>query len=111
LGQPIALTTINPSKLNVEPIRADSVIFLRSRELILHTEFQTEPRSEIPFPMADYYLRLRRKFPNCEIRQVVVYLKSTSSDLARQTRYQTDAMTHEFPVVRLWEVSRSPSVP
>jgi predicted transposase/invertase (TIGR01784 family) len=103
LGQPISLSTINPSELNVEPIRADSVMFLRSRQLILHIEFQTETSSEIPFRMADYYLRLCRKFPNCEIRQVVVYLKSTSSDLARQTRYQTDAMTHEFRVIRLWE--------
>jgi predicted transposase YdaD len=43
LGQTITLTAINPTELNVEPIRADSVLFLRSAELILHIEFQTFP--------------------------------------------------------------------
>lgn len=103
LGEAIALTTINPTELNVEPIRADSVMLLQSRGIILHTEFQTVGNETIPFRMADYYLRLRRKFPEKNIQQVVIYLKRTSSDLVRQERYVTRAMTHQFRVIRLWE--------
>ncbi len=93
LGESMTLTTINPTELNVEPIRADSVMLLQSTDVILHTEF----------PMADYYLRLKRKFPEQTIQQVVIYLKRTSSDLVRQTSYQTPVMTHQFRVIRLWE--------
>lgn len=103
LGEAIALTTINPTELNVEPIRADSVMLLQSRGVILHTEFQTVGDETMPFRMADYYLRLRRKFPARDIQQVVIYLKRTSSDLVRQNRYVTPAMTHQFRVIRLWE--------
>ncbi|WP_373543234.1 Rpn family recombination-promoting nuclease/putative transposase [Chamaesiphon sp.] len=103
LGEPIALTTINPTELNVEPIRADSVMLLKSRDVILHTEFQTVADETMPFRMADYYLRLRRKFPERDIQQVVIYLKPTGSDLVRQTKYETPVMTHQFRVIRLWE--------
>ena len=103
LGDAIALTTINPTELNVEPIRADWVMLLQSSQVILHTEFQTVSDETMPFRMADYYLRLKRKFPERDIQQVVIYLKPTSSDLVRQTSYQTPAMTHQFRVIRLWE--------
>ena len=63
LGEAITLTKIEPSELSVEPIRADSVIFLESAELILHIEFQTDPNKNIPFRMTDYRLRQYRKFP------------------------------------------------
>ncbi len=103
LGESISLTTINPTELNVEPIRADSVMLLQSNAVILHTEFQTVGDETMPFRMADYYLRLRRKFPERDIQQVVIYLKQTGSDLVRRDRYQTPVMTHEFRVIRLWE--------
>lgn len=103
LGESIPLTTINPTELNVEPVRADAVMLLQSSNVILHTEFQTAPDSTMPFRMADYYLRLRRKFPERAIQQVVIYLKRTSSDVVRQTRYITPVMTHQFRVIRLWE--------
>ncbi len=103
LGESITLTTINPTELNVEPIRAASVMLLRSSQVILHTEFQTVSDETMPFRMADYYLRLKRKFPQQNIQQVVIYLKPTSSDLVRQTSYQTPVMTHQFRVIRLWE--------
>jgi predicted transposase/invertase (TIGR01784 family) len=64
LGEAITLTKLEPSELSVEPIRADSVIFLESTKIILHIEFQTEPNKNIPFRMADYRLRLYRKFPD-----------------------------------------------
>jgi predicted transposase/invertase (TIGR01784 family) len=103
LGEPVNFTTINPTELNVEPIRADSVMLLQSSEIVLHTEFQTVGDETMPFRMADYYLRLRRKFPSRDIQQIVIYLKPTGSNLVRQTRYQTPVMTHEFRVIRLWE--------
>ena len=103
LGESMTLTTINPTELNVEPIRADSVMLLQSSEVILHTEFQTVSDETMPFPMADYYLRLKRKFPERDIQQIVIYLKPTTSNLVRQTSYQTPMMTHQFRVIRLWE--------
>jgi predicted transposase/invertase (TIGR01784 family) len=78
-------------------------MLLQSRDVILHTEFQTLADETIPFRMADYYLRLRRKFPDRDIQQVVIYLKPTGSDLVRQTRYETPVMIHQFRVIRLWE--------
>jgi predicted transposase/invertase (TIGR01784 family) len=103
LGDAISLTTINPTELNVEPIRADSVMLLQSSTVILHTEFQTASDSTMPFRMADYYLRLKRKFPEQTIQQVVIYLKKTNSNLVRQERYITPVMTHQFRTIRLWE--------
>ena len=103
LGESISLTTINPTELNVEPIRADSVMLLQSSTVILHTEFQTASDETMPFRMADYYLRLKRKFPEQTIQQVVIYLKKTNSNLVRQNRYVTPAMTHQFRIIRLWE--------
>ena len=58
LGKPITLTKIEQSELAVEPIRADSVIFLESAEIILHIEFQTEPNQNIPFRMTDYIVNI-----------------------------------------------------
>lgn len=103
LGRKIPLTTLNPTELNVEPIRADSVVLLSSAEMILHTEFQTEPDKDMPLRMADYYIRLRRRFPATEIEQVVVYLHSTGSELVKQSAYVTPKMNHQFRVIRLWE--------
>ncbi len=80
IGKSISLTQLKPKELSLEPIRADSIIFLQSDELILHLEFQTEPDAKIPFRMADYRLRLYRKFPNKEVHQVVIYLRKTDSD-------------------------------
>jgi predicted transposase/invertase (TIGR01784 family) len=103
LGKPIPLTQLKPSELSLEPIRADSVIFLQSSAIILHIEFQTEPVEEIPFRMADYRLRLHRKFPEKEIQQFVIYLTRSDSPLVFQTSFEVGKLTHEFNVIRLWE--------
>ncbi|WP_242541254.1 hypothetical protein [Phormidium pseudopriestleyi] len=58
MGKPIELTILSPKELSVEPIRADSLILLQSEDSVLHIEFQTNPEVEIPFPMADYRLRV-----------------------------------------------------
>ncbi|GBO53690.1 hypothetical protein APA_1638 [Pseudanabaena sp. lw0831] len=103
LGEAITLTKLEASELSVEPIRADSVIFLESTEIILHIEFQTEPNKNIPFRMADYRLRLYRKFPDKQIHQVVIYLTPSQSPLVHETKFNIGTLNHEFNVIRLWE--------
>jgi predicted transposase/invertase (TIGR01784 family) len=103
LGEAITLTKIEPSELSVEPIRADSVIFLESTELILHIEFQTDPNKNIPFRMTDYRLRQYRKFPNKQVYQVVIYLTRSQSPLVHETTFNIGKLNHEFNVIRLWE--------
>lgn len=103
LGQPLRLTKLEPSELSVEPIRADSVIFLKSDQLILHLEFQTSPEADLPFRMADYRLRLYRRYPTLSVRQIIVYLRPSNSALVTQDRFEIDNLTASFDIIRLWE--------
>ena len=103
LGEAIALTTLKPSELSVEPIRADSVIFLQSSKIILHIEFQTEANKNIPFRMADYRLRLYRQFADTEIYQVVIYLTPSQSPFVYENTFNAGELNHKFNVIRLWE--------
>lgn len=107
LGRPIALTRLEPTELSLEPIRADSIILLQSPELILHCEFQLDPKPNLPFRMTDYHLRGYRKFPSKQMIQVVIYLRETNSDLVYQNTFQTAKLRHEFEVIRIWEVPSS----
>lgn len=83
------------------------MILLQSSEVVLHLEFQTQPDEAIPFRMADYRLRVHRRYPSKDMRQVVIYLKSTGSELVRQNIFTISGMHHEFEVIRLWEQSYS----
>jgi predicted transposase/invertase (TIGR01784 family) len=103
LGKSVALTEIQPSELSLDPIRADAMILLQSEESILHIEFQTLPKEEIPFRMLDYRVRGQRRYKGKPMRQVVIYLKPTTSELAYQTSYVLERTHHEFDVMRLWE--------
>ncbi|BDM83306.1 Rpn family recombination-promoting nuclease/putative transposase [Acaryochloris marina] len=103
LGEPIPLTELSPSELSLEPIRADALILLASEEYILHVEFQTEPDSDMPYRMADYRLRVYRRFPQKQMKQVVIYLTPSSSDYVYQTAFEIPGTRHEFEVIRLWE--------
>lgn len=103
IGEPIALTELSPSELSLEPIRADALILLQSTEVILHCEFQTDPDATMPFRMADYALRVFRRFPQKRLVQVVVYLRPTESEMVKQTTFIANRLRHEFEVVRLWE--------
>ena len=103
LGEPITLTQLSPSELSLEPIRADALILLQSDDLVLHLEFQTEPKANIPFRMSDYRLRGYRKFPHKRMRQIVIYLKPSDSDLVYQTEFVLENSLHRFEVIRLWE--------
>ncbi len=108
LGEPIALTQLSPSELSLEPIRADALILLTSEEYILHLEFQTEPDPNMPYRMADYRLRVYRRFPKKQMKQVVIYLTPSSSDLVYQTAFEIPGTHHEFEVIRLWEQPTQP---
>jgi len=103
IGEPIALTELSPSELSLEPIRADALILLQSTEVILHCEFQTHPDATMPFRMADYALRVFRRFPQKRLVQVVIYLRPTDSDLVQQTTFTANRLHHDFEVMRLWE--------
>ncbi|MBG1264653.1 Rpn family recombination-promoting nuclease/putative transposase [Nostoc commune] len=103
LGEPITLTELSPSELSLEPIRADALILLQSDEVVLHIEFQTVPKADIPFRMSDYRLRVYRKFPQKRMRQVVIYLKPSDSELVYQTEFVLENSLHRFEVIRLWE--------
>jgi len=103
LGKPITLTKLEPSELSLENIRADSVIFLQSSEIILHIEFQTLPDRMIPFRMLDYRVRFYKKFPDKDVYQVVIYLKPSVSPLVHQTTFILSSTSHKFNAIRLWE--------
>jgi predicted transposase/invertase (TIGR01784 family) len=103
LGKSVTLTELQPSELSLDPIRADALILLQSDDDVLHIEFQTIPRNSIPFRMLNYRVRAYRKYPNKNMRQVVIYLKQTGSELVHQTSFTMERTRHEFEVVRLWE--------
>ena len=103
VGKPVTLTKLNPRELSLEPIRSDSLILLQSDRLILHAEFQTQPDKAIPFRMTDYRLRGYRFDPEKEMKQVVIYLKKTASELVSQNTFQLGKLSHSFEIIRLWE--------
>jgi predicted transposase/invertase (TIGR01784 family) len=103
LGSPVSLTVLDPTELQVEPIRADSLIFLQSEELVLHTEFQTDTDPDIPFRMLDYRVRVYRRHPRKRMRQVVIYLRRSNSPLVRENSFRLEDTFHSFQVIRLWE--------
>lgn len=97
MGKP----TVEPSELSLEPIRADSVALRQSSQRVFHGEFQTKPEPDIPFRMADYFLRIYRRFPDKQIDQVVVYLRRSNLPLVQQTVFAKGGMTHRFTVIRI----------
>ena len=103
LGTPVTMTRLSPSELSLEPIRADALILLNSDDFVLHLEFQTEPDPTMGFRMADYRLRVFRRFPTKQMRQVVIYLTRSKSELVYQNVFEIPGTRHEFEVIRLWE--------
>ncbi len=97
------LRPYSPTELSNEPIRADSLILLQSDELVLHSEFQTDTDEDMPFRMLDYRVRVYRRFPNKRMRQIVIYLRKTGSELVNENNFRLEKTYHEFDVIRLWE--------
>ncbi|ARI82541.1 Rpn family recombination-promoting nuclease/putative transposase [Microcystis sp. LEGE 00066] len=104
LGEPLSFTQLSPSELSLEPIRADALILLESGQIILHLEFQTDPDPKMSFRMLDYRTRVYRRFPKKTMRQVVIYLKETSSPLVQENAFILPNTRHEYEVLRLWEI-------
>lgn len=96
------------TELSIEPIRADSVTFLRTANQILHIEFQTLTQSNpaIPLRMLDYYVRLKRQY-KCPIVQVVIFLQETDDEIAFTEKYVEDTTIHRYRVIRMWEQDAS----
>ncbi|MEB3218962.1 MAG: DUF4351 domain-containing protein [Nostocales cyanobacterium 94392] len=92
------------TELSIEPIRADSVIFLQTENRILHLEFQTLTTStpSIPFRMLDYSVRLIRQY-GVPVTQVVIFLQETSDEIAFAEEYVNETTTHRYRAVRMWE--------
>ena len=97
------------TELSVEPIRADSLTLLQTGNKILHLEFQTLSASNppLPFRMLDYWVRLKRLYW-CHIEQVVIFLKSTTSETAFTDQFEDTNTRHRYRVIRLWEQDPAP---
>ena len=97
------------TELNQEPIRADSVTFLQTANQILHLEFQTLPASTPPLPlrMLDYWVRLYRQY-NCDIEQIVIFLKPTNSEAVFVDQFTARNTTHRYRIIRIWEQDPEP---
>jgi len=104
LAGEVSEVEILKTELNLEPIRADAVIFLKVGNKILHLEFQTTPKSKTPldFRMLDYYTRLKRQY-GCEIEQVVIFLQATTSEMVFNSQYVDTNTIHKYRVIRMWE--------
>jgi predicted transposase YdaD len=96
------------TELSIEPIRADSVIFIQTSSQILHIEFQTLTLSKpgIPFRMLDYSVRLKRQY-QCPVLQVVIFLQETDDEIARRQEYVDETTTHHYRSLRMWEQDAS----
>jgi predicted transposase YdaD len=96
------------TELSIEPIRADSVIFIQTSSQILHIEFQTLTLSKpgIPFRMLDYSVRLKRQY-KCPVLQVVIFLQETDDAIARMQEYVDETTTHRYRSLRMWEQDAS----
>lgn len=104
LGQPIESATVLRSELSIEPIRADSVTFLRFQGKILHLEFQVKLDSEPPLPLRflDYWVRLFRLY-RIPIVQVLVLLKPPADGTEIESAFVYGTTRHEYQVVKMWE--------
>ncbi len=101
LGAPVTVTLLDPTELSSEPIRADSLILLESDERILQMEFQTTPKPEVPFRMADYRLRIYRRSPDKRLLQFVIYLCPTQSPWVQQTQFVIDGLQNVMASVAI----------
>jgi predicted transposase/invertase (TIGR01784 family) len=101
--EPIDIKVLK-TELSIEPIRADSVVFLQTANRILHIEFQTLTQSKppIPFRMLDYAVRLQRQY-DCPIVQIVIFLQETDDEIASTEAYINETTIHRYRTVRMWE--------
>jgi predicted transposase YdaD len=92
------------AELSIEPIRADSVTFIKTNNRILHIEFQTRTLSKtfLPLRMLDYSIRLIRKY-KVNVTQVVIFLQETDDEMAFTQEYVNETTIHRYRALRMWE--------
>ena len=102
-GLKVSKVEVLKTELTREPIRADSVILLESGNQIFHVEFQTTAKSHLPLAlrMLDYYVALKRKFLDKEIRQVLVVLTDNGEEVP--DTYKSRQCLFKYGVVKVWE--------
>ncbi|AFY84694.1 DUF4351 domain-containing protein [Oscillatoria acuminata] len=94
------------TELTLEPVRADSVIFLRTNREILHLEFQIKVPTDRPMPlrMLNYWVRLYWQY-GLPVRQVIIWLQPTSNPAVFETEFVSENTRHRYEVIRIWEES------
>ncbi len=109
LGSEQLSVKVLEKELSIEPIRADSVTFLRLQRRILHLEFQIRLKSEPPLNlrMLDYWVRLYRLY-RVPITQVIVLLLPPAEGTIIETVFEVESTRHEYRVIRLWEEDPTP---
>jgi predicted transposase/invertase (TIGR01784 family) len=87
-------------------VRADSVIFLRTDEEVLHLEFQVKVPKDRPMPlrMLNYWVRLHWQY-GLPVRQVIIWLQPTSNPAVFETEFVSENTRHRYEVIRIWEES------
>jgi predicted transposase/invertase (TIGR01784 family) len=103
IGEPLDSVELEPKELSLDPIRTDYLVLRQSKKVVLHAEFQTAPKDDLPFRMLDYRVRVYRRYPEKTMKQVIVYLKKSNSNLVDQDYLNLENTTHKFKVIRLWE--------
>jgi predicted transposase/invertase (TIGR01784 family) len=53
--------------------------------------------------MLDYRIRVYRRHPQKQMRQVVIYLRRSDSPLVQENTFRLGETFHSFQVIRLWE--------
>ncbi|UZQ54820.1 Rpn family recombination-promoting nuclease/putative transposase [Trichothermofontia sichuanensis B231] len=109
LGEAPQSVSLLKTELSIEPLRADSVVFLRTHNRILHLEFQTRLESDPPLPlrMLDYWVRLYRRY-RVPITQVVVLLLPPAPGTVIETCFALEGTIHPYQVLCLWEQDPQP---
>lgn len=109
LGRPLNRVEVIKTELSLEPIRADSVILLRTQERILHIEFQVQVPTGKPMPlrMLNYFVRLHWQY-NLPVTQVIIWLQQTNNPAVFENEFQLESTRHGYQVIRMWEQSPEP---
>ena len=104
MGAPCESATVLKTELSIEPIRADSLTFLKVQDCILHLEFQVDFTDTTPMPlrMLDYWVRLYRQY-RIPIIQVVIALKDSPGARRLSEEFLVGETRHRYRVIRLWE--------
>ena len=109
LAETTTAVEVLKTELSIEPIRADSVTFLRTQDRILHLEFQVKVPTEKPMPlrMLNYWLRLYWQY-ELPVTQVLIWLKPTTNRAVFENQFELELTRHGYQVRRMWEQSPEP---